>query len=532
MDRDHTQGFNERLSQWIASQGFWFQLRYSLTGTSGYSSIAYQIVRLALRLVIFMVVVGLGGSYLVYKRTSRPAFVKDLSSRLETQIDAQNVKFQNYVHKGGELRTKTLKGEGKSSAFYTQFEAADVSCNMSPLSTLAWFDRLTGGWDAGVLRTRTLRLGLKPGYDSAEAAAQGAACLFREHAGFSFSRWEVADATLYWGYSEAAKAAIEHTAMIVRRDGDAWKIEMKGGYFRHGWLERLEIIELQATCDRSGIVFDKAEFRLQKSPVQVENLRLIAGERPQVTGLLKLNHAPLSSLLVEDARSWMDGTISGPVQIKGSTNDSTGLSFTGHLEVKEHDSIVLREGVPLLHALVVIDSQNDYHRVAFRGGGMDFTARGSRTELRNIALHAETMQVRGQLTVRRPTKDEISQWKAKHLEVDKAPAEGTPQKTDSPGDDEPRPVVESTLPKAETSSELYQRVAGDLERKFAFSQLCEGEVVLTLPPQVFQRLPALQSRFAPDMTGKIRLTVPLNGEISKLTKDQAELILEESRHSQ
>jgi hypothetical protein len=32
MESEQSQNFNERLSQWVANQGFWFQIRYSMTG--------------------------------------------------------------------------------------------------------------------------------------------------------------------------------------------------------------------------------------------------------------------------------------------------------------------------------------------------------------------------------------------------------------------------------------------------------------------------------------------------------------------
>ena len=33
MEPQQLQDFNERLSQWISNQGFWFQVRYSIAGS-------------------------------------------------------------------------------------------------------------------------------------------------------------------------------------------------------------------------------------------------------------------------------------------------------------------------------------------------------------------------------------------------------------------------------------------------------------------------------------------------------------------
>lgn len=530
MDRDHTQGFNERLSQWIASQGFWFQLRYSTTGTGGISSFAYHLVRLLVRVCMFMVLVALGCTYYLNKRTSSPSFIRQLVSRVEKEMDASNVVFQSYVHKGGELRIKSLQGQGTNAAFFDHFEATDVACEMSALSPLRWLDSATGGWNAGVVSMRTLNLGLKPGYDSAEAAARGAACLFRDYEGFKFNRLEVADATLNWGYSDEAKSAIEHTALTATREGRAWKVRLKGGYLRHGWLERLDIVELSATVTDSGIRFDKADFKLQDAPVQCENLQLVAGERPQVSGVLQFKHAPLSALVVKQARGMMDGYISGRLEIQGSTNDMNGLAFVGKLELKEKDVISLREDIALLHALAVLDAEHEFHRVPMTSGSMGFQSYGTQVKLSNILLVGETLQVKGELLARHPNREEITRWLS--FDSKSAADEALRQLRLTAGSSrEDRPAEVVTEGADDGGDAVYRKVVAELERKYAQSQFCEGKLQLSLPASVFQKVPVLNRRFPVDSTGRAIMTLHLGGELSVLTNGQAELLLEESRRN-
>ncbi|MGA0846635.1 MAG: hypothetical protein ACO3RV_08855, partial [Luteolibacter sp.] len=58
MDIPKNDNFNERLSQWIANQGFWFQARYSMSGRGVGGRAVFHLLRLGFRLLIFLILLG------------------------------------------------------------------------------------------------------------------------------------------------------------------------------------------------------------------------------------------------------------------------------------------------------------------------------------------------------------------------------------------------------------------------------------------------------------------------------------------
>src|SRR5687768_16792563 len=96
MEVEQTQSFNQKLSQWIASQGFWFQLRHSMSGGGGWAMTLSHLLRLGFKVLIALVVATGGfGVYLV-KRVGSTPFVESLNVGLEQGLmasDAQIVEF-------------------------------------------------------------------------------------------------------------------------------------------------------------------------------------------------------------------------------------------------------------------------------------------------------------------------------------------------------------------------------------------------------------------------------------------------------
>ena len=60
MESEQLQNFNERLSQWVANQGFWFQVRYSMSGSGMKGRAMFHLLRMGFRLLIFLALVALG----------------------------------------------------------------------------------------------------------------------------------------------------------------------------------------------------------------------------------------------------------------------------------------------------------------------------------------------------------------------------------------------------------------------------------------------------------------------------------------
>ena len=54
MESEQSQNFNERLSQWVANQGFWFQVRYSMSGSGMKGRAMFHLLRIGFRLLVFL----------------------------------------------------------------------------------------------------------------------------------------------------------------------------------------------------------------------------------------------------------------------------------------------------------------------------------------------------------------------------------------------------------------------------------------------------------------------------------------------
>jgi hypothetical protein len=82
MESEQSENFNERLSQWVANQGFWFQVRYSLTGSGTKGTAVFHLLRMSFRLLILLLVVAAGISIYLFTRTEYKAFNVGLKSSL------------------------------------------------------------------------------------------------------------------------------------------------------------------------------------------------------------------------------------------------------------------------------------------------------------------------------------------------------------------------------------------------------------------------------------------------------------------
>src|SRR6187455_3043256 len=74
MESEQSQNFNERLSQWVANQGFWFQIRYSMTGSGTKGTAMFHLLRLSFRLLIFLLLVAAGSWLYLVKLAETKTF--------------------------------------------------------------------------------------------------------------------------------------------------------------------------------------------------------------------------------------------------------------------------------------------------------------------------------------------------------------------------------------------------------------------------------------------------------------------------
>ena len=545
MEAEQAQDFNERLSQWVANQGFWFQLRYSMTGSGGKGTAMFHLLRMSFRVFVFLLVVAAGTWVYLAKRTETKRFNPGLQASLQSGLSASEIELKGFSRVQGQLEINRLACKGGGQTFFTTLEARNIRCKMG------FLDGLTGKWDPGTIALSRLDVDLHAGADDAQSAKMLAAALFKKSNDVLINSLEITDATLHWGYSERTRGAIENSVLKVQRVGSGLKLSFAGGTFSQNWLRRVEIVSLVVVCDPDGLIFEKAEFRRGQGTVDCSGLRVTGGERPLVEGLAKIRKLGLDSVVPPALRSFVEGSISGDFKVSGSTNSSDGIGFEGQVALDGQDTISLRERLHLLKALSVVDYVRNYHRVDFREGSFQMKTGGGGMVITDLKLKAEDLfSLEGSLRVRLPTAEETKAALEKTAGAGSAPL----FKSDETENEE---VVSSkggdsdfTLRRAaladkrsrdgnmgETASSLFDRLGLSLEMRRLEEQAADrlsrtlrydGLFRITLPADAFERAPKLSAQFPVDANiGRIPLMVPVEGSLYEITLTQAEDIYQQ-----
>ncbi len=549
MEAEQSQNFNERLSQWVASQGFWFQVRYSLSGSGLKGTAMFHVLNLSFRLLIFGLVVAVGFWIYLFKRTDSQGFQDALRVSIQEGLSAEDSEMRGFRHSQGRLEISRYASAGGNQTFFSSMEARNIRCNMGLL------DGLRGSWQLGTIQVSRLEMEIRAGADDADSARQMGEAFFKRFPGLAYDAVEIADTTLMWGYSERNRGQIEHSALkVVRVDGSV-KLIFRGGTFSQNWLKDLEIVDLVVICTTEGLTIEKAEFRRGGGTVDLTGLKVVGGERPVLDGVAKVRKLDLEHMLPVAMRSFLEGSISADFKLSGSTNSSDGIGFQGRVDLDGQDLLILRERLHLLKALSVVDYSRNYHRVDFREGGFDLKSGGGVMELSDIRLKAdELFTLEGAMRVRLPTPEETQ------AAIDAPTRGGAPlfSSVEPTQDDEGEPkstgeVSDFSLKRAALEAKrvkegkqdesaiavldrlgvmsaemrrLEEQAAERLSRALQY----EGAFRISLQPDAFERTPRLAVQYPVDPTTKrIPMSVPIKGNLYEITLQQAEDIYQTGR---
>lgn len=546
MESEQSQNFNERLSQWVASQGFWFQVRYSMSGSGTKGRAMFHLLRLGFRLVIFVLILALGSWIYLWKRPNSVRFNQEFKEDLKSAISASELELRGLQHLQGQLELGRLAAQGGSGTFYDSLEARNIRCKMGLL------DGLLGRWQPGIISIARLEIDLRAGTDDADSAAKLAQAVFRKPLVVEANSFEVADATLRWGYSERTQGAIESSTLKMQRTDTGWRLSFKGGTFQQNWLKRLEIVDLVVLAESGGIVFERAELKRLKGTVEFPGLRITAGERPEVNGIVKIRNLALEEILPSALRTFVEGSLSGDFQVSGSTNSSDGLAFEGQVVMDGEDYVTLRDRFHLLKALSVVDYSRSYHRVDFREGSFQMRSHRGGLLLSDIDLKADDlMTMQGEILVRLPTQQEIDAAVARGSGLENSPLfenedelagvrnlpAGDSDFTLKRAAQEARRIQEGS--QTMESLSLFDRLGLSIEMRRLQSQASErisrmlryeGGLRITLQPDAFERATRLNEIYPADaVTGRIPMQVPISGYLYELTLRQAEDIYQQGK---
>jgi hypothetical protein len=560
MESEHSQNFNERLSQWVAGQGFWFQIRYSMTGSTGKGTIVFHLLRMGFRVMVFLLVIAIGIGVYLLRRTGTKGFNEGVKSALKSGLSASEIELRGVANVQGVLGINGLACKGGDGTFFSTLEARNIRCN------IGFLDGIVRNWNPGTVTISRFDADLRAGTDDDEAANRLADALFKVLPKIDLSTIEVSDATLRWGYGRTITpgtlslgsvgnglqltesghtlGSITNSFMRVLRTKDELRLSFKGGQFSQNWLHKLDIVNIEVVCNRDGMLVEKAEFRKLQGTVDFSGLTVKGGARPLISGTAKVRNLALASILPLSVRDFVEGTISGDFQISGSTNSSEGIVFDGAAKLDSKDMISMRERLHLLKALSVVDYSRNYHRIDFREGSFHLKSGGGGVDLTDINLKSDDdITLVGNLKVKLPNAEEIK------ATMDAGKGSGAVPIFDPDEVDretlEPKSDVDFTLRRAAleakrekdagenaSSVSLFDKLEVGLEMRRLEEQITErlsrslryeGAFTITLPPDAFERAPKLASQYPVDSgSGRIPVRVPIEGQIFEITFKQAE----------
>lgn len=535
-ESEQSQNFHHRLSQWVSSQGFWFQLRYSLSGRGAQGAFAFHAIRLLARFAVFLLIAAAGVWVYLLKQSDMDSYREGIQSALQDKLGAKEIEMRGLQRRQGQFSISRLAMTGREDTFFSGLEIRNLKCKKALL------DSFRKEWDPGMISISTVNLDLRAGSDSPEAAEAIAGVYFQGIGGFKLSSIDVKDMSVRWGFSERTRGSIIGSRMRVERLSDGWKLRFTGGTFTQNWLKRLEIEELDIVFDRKGIVVEKALFRKNDGYVSFPDLKVKAGERPEVSGVMRLRKIDISSLLPVAVRNFVEGTLSAELNVFGSTNSTAGIGFEGDVVLEGEDILTLRDRIHMLRALSVVDAFNSYRRIDFREGTFHMKTHEGKLEITGTNLRAgDLFRMKGDLTVRLPTPEEAIVFSTTSpgtggpsilnddeldSELDITLERAAGQSADAKKQGFTKEGEESLFDKLGLSVEnrrLQERAAERLSRSLRY----EGAFEISLPKASFDKSPNLAAAYPKrDPNGRILMNVPLEGTLYDLTLGQADEIYE------
>lgn len=537
------ESFDERLSQWVSSQGFWFQVRYSMSGKGMQGRLMFHLFNIFFRLLVFLLICAIGVWVYLEKRTESARFVMGFKKSLTEAVAASEVEMRGFQRLQGQMELSRFAAEGDNRTFFTALEARNIRCKMGLL------DGLVGVWRPGIIAISRLDIDLRAGADDADSAAMMSKVFFSDPAKVEIRSFDIADANIRWGYSERTQGAIESTAVKMQRVGNTWRMILKGGYLSQNWIDRVEVIEMVVVCTPEEIFFEKADLKQGEGTIDLTGMRIKTGERPELDGVAKIRRIAIENITPPSTRNYLEGTISGDFRVFGSTNSPDGIGFEGQVLLDGKDVISLRERIHLLKALSVVDYSRNYHRVDFREGSFQLRTIGGGLELGEVKLKADDLfTLEGSMRVRLPTQKEIDDAIAKGEGDSSLFSDGISdafvskslaQKT---GADITLRRAALALDKSargamrDESLSLFDRLGSNAEMRRLQQQASErmsrmlryeGSFRITIPSDAFERAARLQLEYPLDASiGRVPIIVPVQGYLYEVTLKQAEDIYE------
>lgn len=534
-DSEQWQNFNERLSHWISKQGIWFQFRHSLPIGDRNGNYISHFVHRILRFGLFSIIAALLWVGVV-KLTGEERFREMVLKSLQEKFSAKEIEMGSMSRARGKFTIGRLALIDEENSFFRGLELSNLICQRD------FFVDFGKTWRPGIVQISKVNLLLRAGADTDEGADAIGNVLFQDLGDLRPEAIRVANMSMKWGYTESSRGSVTGSQMKAVPTADGWRLSFRGGTFSQNWLKNLQIQELDVLITRKGILFEKAIFTKNEGSLVFDQLEIKSGQRPLVSGHMKMKGLDISGMVPMAARAYIEGRISGEFTISGSTNSTDGVGFDGVVELDKGDVITLRDKIPMLRALSVVDANRTYHRVDFRTGSFRLEMKGKGLEISDIKLFADdTMSLFGGIVVRKPKSDEElvlddgSEFFGRLTAADESiedvnlslrEAKELANKNNMGFQEDGNKSLFEKLAALRASNRLREFESEKLSRSYRY----EGEVNVTLMKTTFDRVPELKQAYPQTSGGgRIVIPVPIKGLLYEVTSELADIIYDKAK---
>ncbi len=402
-EKEKLRNYQNRVSDWIGSQGILFQLKYART--IGVNSIMKQLGSLCTKLIIVFALLA-GVTYLLLGRYFEgEAYAEKMSKQLQDSLGASETDGKGFLRSRGAAGFKKVTLKGGEDSFFYQLEMTGLS---APLTYLVG---LTKNWAPKKVSVEQVELNLKGG-GSREEMERAFASILESCEKDGLNSITVEDFSCDWGYSKLTYGCLSNAEMQADLENGKWIITLSGGTFQQNWLRDLDVKKGELVLDQSGLEFVSLSLTQGQGSLELTGRIGAPIEKPKFAleghfeDLSVDRFLKVSGVTVRD---FLEGHITGDLQISGSTNSV--IKVEGKASVAEDLSLTIRERWPVLKAVSIMDTQRTFRRVNFEEGSFEFTTEGGGLQVRNLDLKSgDLARLVGEFTTRLPSQAEAAEF--------------------------------------------------------------------------------------------------------------------------
>ena len=402
VDQQRLNEYQSKVSDWIGRQGVLFQFRYART--VGAVTLGRHLSGLTLKLVLFLVVAGVCGFFVLNRHFDSPGYGEKVAGQVANALGAGEIEVTGFSRNFGKGDFQFLELKGGEESFFYEAKFEKLRGEFSFLTGV------TDSWRPSAISIKKADLRLKAG-GSEDEMKLGFSSIIESLKGQGISQIKIEDCSFSWGYSKLTFGMVRNSNFRAVLHKGIWEVELSGGTFQQNWLGPLAIKSADLKIGMGGIKIES--LNLESNGGEADLKGSISGPVNMPTFDLAggFNSLPIEKLIKINGvstREYIEGRISGDLKIGGSSNRQVELS--GQVKLDEKDSVTIRERWSLLRALSILDNERTYLRIDFNQGGFAFSTGGGGLEVSEINLNAgNKARLLGSFKTRLPTQAEAAE---------------------------------------------------------------------------------------------------------------------------